>query len=986
MKLLPPQSAILVLTLLTLGQASVDSIPSWAPKLLDALRARDSFIEKIEMFVREVNTQNIENLIDTLENFPSQLKGLDNLDVSTLEQSGTLAKEVQDRAANTIVRSLFHSKNVERQYWTRGLGYMLKVFKGYHDMSCIQKLISPAQPFRGYFLPLAQMCVHVKDDLGSEDKYTFSTEKICRNVNQCSGAETPHPYGDTDGTSVQEACTEESNACDIAKALPMMGSLLWYKVSDFIAQSFCRNQLDEPDPSVLNTAYDDIKTMASLTMGFTSVLHWSDFFNKALSTRAYSNLGNAMTLVQERQRSLKYAALACLELDSPDMCIVGDIFKLYESLKKLRSDRQNPGNTRNLRLHSRVDHAKMVELKKDALQHIELLGNIESLDHNLEAVVTGISGYFLGLAKYDQGIAEQDVAFLKGKLDEFETKSSTLSAKVQEDVRAVMIAANTALAAQLVEEIVILTAKIVEHANPLKVIFGGVELDDIYEQAGEVARATQELAHGIALFATFKNVYDDMATLTSRLKENADQISNLQTMVQAIKENSVDDLGFDSTRFIDAYGSYTPKVDRNDLAENDALWSAYKDSTCDLLFGAQGVGAEITQGVVGGMVLCEKLEGTLAEFFALRENIFDFQFDLVDSLALVVRGNVAKKLSQSITVANDRLKASTFMLGFFMTQYRLQFEACLYCDKLQYLHQGKTIKPCTSTDFFDEHRLDDLIAYDYGTHYHEDERFVYIPTKAQFKGDTGFINLPSLAEGNPVTFRLPANRTWLQEYNWLSSEETLAPFVASFKLYLPLSHYTSDRGHSKTRVKLTSIAGSRVDDSSGVVYNLPLEHSHYLTLYEEGYDPARCPRGKEIINPYSLCDNLPLICDTMTRVPGSLIMPTILSTWSLTMSVETGHENLRWDAPRPATNLLIIAKLKLRFLPESVRKRRFVHSIDEPAFGCCPDDNTYRPKWSDKTCIPCPRQPDFPTNSEAKLRGYYCEKGNEPIASEPPSG
>lgn len=959
-----------MLALITLGQASADPIRRWAPKIVDALKARDSVIEKLRNFVEEINTPSIEDLIDILEKFSSKIKNLDNFNASLLEHSGTLAKEIQNRSGSPIVSNLFHSTNLERHYVTRGLGFMLKVFKGYHDMGCIQRLLSPPQPFRGYYLPLAQMCVHVAEDIGKQDEYTFSTEKICKNVNQCSGAETPHPYDDADGTSVQDACIDESNACDIAKALPMMGSLLWYKVSAFIAQSVCRNHLGEPQEFIIETELEDIETMARSMMGYTSAIHWDDFFNKAFATRAYSNLESAMALVHERQRSVKYAAEACLELDSSDMCIVGDIFKLYTSLKKLRSDRQEPPKTRNLRHHSAVDHTKMVELKKDALQHIELLGNIESLDHNVEEVVTRISGYFLGLAKYDQGIAEQDVAFLKGKLDEFEEKASSLSAKVQEDVRGVMKAANTALAAQLVEKIVILTAKIAEHANPLKVIFGGVELDDIYGQATVVARAKQELAHGIALFASFSEVYNDTATLSSRLKENADQIANLQTMVSAIKENDVNNLGFASTRFIEAYGSYTPKVDRSDLAKNDALWAAYKDSTCDRLFGAQGIGAEITQGVVGGMVLCEKLDGTLAEFFALRENIFDFQFDLVDSLALVVRGHVAKKLSQSIMVSNDRLKASTFMLGFFMTQYRLQFEASLYCDKLQYLNQGKNIKPCTSEDFFDEHGLDDLITYDYGTHYHEDERFVYIPTRAQFQGDTGFINLPSLAEGNAVAFRLPANRTWLRQFNWLSSDETFAPFVASFKLYLPLSHYAGERRHSKTHVELTSIAGSRVDEDSGIVYNVPLQDSHYVTMYEEGYDSARCPRGKEIMNPYSLCDNLPLICDTMTRVPGSVIMPTILSTWRLRLSVETGHENLQWDAPRPATNLLIIAKVKLRFLPETDRKRSLTHLTSEPAFGCCPEDNTYRPKWSERNCIPCP---DFPINSVSRLKGYYCE-------------
>ena len=223
----------------------------------------------------------------------------------------------------------------------------------------------------------------------------------------------------------------------------------------------------------------------------------------------------------------------------------------------------------------------------------------------------------------------------------------------------------------------------------------------------------------------------------------------------------------------------------------------------------------------------------------------------------------------------------------------------------------------------------------------------------------------------------------MRQFNWLSSGETLAPFVASFKLYLPLRNYAGggSKRYSKTYVKLTSIAGSRVDESCGVVYNLPLEHSTYMTLYEEGYDPAKCPRGKEIMNPYSLCDNLPLICDTLRRVPASIIMPTILSTWNLILSVETGHVNLHWDAPRPATDLLIIAKVKLRFLPDSGKKRRTINFSSEPAFGCCAETNTYRPKWSDSTCIPCPTNP---TNSVSKLRGYYCEKGNEPVAQEIP--
>lgn len=74
---------------------------------------------------------------------------------------------------------------------------------------------------------------------------------------------------------------------------------------------------------------------------------------------------------------------------------------------------------------------------------------------------------------------------------------------------------------------------------------------------------------------------------------------------------------------------------------NAGLWAAYKGTACDLLSGASGQDIElpIGQTVQGVALLCEKLDGTLAEYFTLREDIFDFQFELVDALTKVIRGN-----------------------------------------------------------------------------------------------------------------------------------------------------------------------------------------------------------------------------------------------------------------------------------------------------------------------------------------------------------
>lgn len=974
--------AFLLLASATDTGANGDS--RWAKKLLDVIKARDAMMKPFISLSEEITTPNMENVIATLQKVSSQINGLDNLNINTVEKEPTLVKKLFDQPEEPMVKTLFRSNTLESHYKERGLGFMLKTFRGYHSLRCIQAIISGQKLGEGYDIPIEAMCSRLKEDIIEETTdHVLSTAKICQSVKQCSGSTTPFPYGgNTDGTDIKVACTED-NKCDVGKALPLMSALLWYKISDFMARSLCHNSLPEFKKSSLTTKYEEIKTMATLMVSYTSTLHWNGFFREAASQRAYSNLETAMSLINKRITSMEFTSLACIKLEATDMCTLGDIYKLYGSLLKLKKNILSPGMTKNLRQFTKVDHSKMLQLKTSALKHLNLLGEIRSVDENLQASVKGISKYFYGLAKFDEDIAKADVTFISDKLSEFRKKSDEISKKVEKDIQNAMAAMVTVLAGQLVEESVILSLKIAEHTNPLKVIFGGVEVGDIYEQLAEVARAAQELTHGVALRTSLVNVIKDSADLAKDFKDNANQISSMQTLVKAIEANKVDEIGYDADKFIKAYSDYTPKVNRARLAKNDALWATFKSETCDLLFGAQGAGAALGQGVVGGMLLCERLEGTLAEFSALRENVFDFQFDLVDSLAAVIRGNVGKKLSTSIDVLNDVLESSKLMLGFFITQHRLQHEAAVYCDKIEYRLQGKRLDDCSpSSGFFSKENLDNIISFDLKKiSYFEENKFVYLPTKPQFKGDTGFINIPSLAQGNSVTFRIPSNRTWLRQHNWLGLQENSAPFVESFKMYLPLKRYGRKKKTSvttRTSIELTSIAGSMTSDTSDVVYSIPLEHSKFLTVYYLGYRSSQCSDGNEIPNPYSLCKNLPNICDTFTKKPQESLMPTILSTWKLSYTVESGNRKVKWKAPNPATNLLIKARVKLRHY--RTKKSDFKLFEDNLASEevCC-KGNTYQPEWYDSTCVPCPQKPDIPTNSKSKLGGYYCEKGKEKV-------
>ena len=159
-----------------------------------------------------------------------------------------------------------------------------------------------------------------------------------------------------------------------------------------------------------------------------------------------------------------------------------------------------------------------IDAQTQTLQHIELLGNIRNLDENLQTAVKGISGYFKGLAEYDQGIAQADVTFLKDKLKEFDNRAGTLYRKLEKDVQGAMKALITAQAFQVAEESLILGLKMAENSNPLKVIFGGVEAGDIYEQTAGVVRAIAEAGKGVALMVNLCKRVRRFVSLSERFQ------------------------------------------------------------------------------------------------------------------------------------------------------------------------------------------------------------------------------------------------------------------------------------------------------------------------------------------------------------------------------------------------------------------------------------------------------------------------------------
>ena len=971
---------VLTATILCTGLITRCKGDSWSVPLYMILHGRYSIVTEMTNLKRDFqDMRTLNDFLLVLEGLPGEIEEFLFTQWSVPETKTAYFQalpEVLQEVEMEKVPGLFISEKLANYYQRRIAKVIRKLEKD------IKKFLQSNGPTDTYTLPLERICPKRASAYKIEKAITITD--ICTSIQKCSSVS--YPYGqslfETDAT---EACTSD-NKCDLEKALPMMIGIFWHAMNDFIVKELCINQCItalQSDCGNFET-FDRLIHEAKLLKAYTSALPqyfnnvWNDFFSIAINMRAFADLDVAMSMIQEKKRDFDLTPTMCNLIKFTKACPYADIYKEYTLIKKIQQYRVNPGLVKDIRLQSNVDHAKMVELQRDAVQHIELLGSITKLDER----VIGISSYFSGLARYDEGIANADVVFLQGELDKYETNMTNIETKLKDDfIEAMGLMEATALA-NLAEDIALLAVKIAENGNPLGLIFGGTKPGDILEQSAKLADTATAVVKATALFISLNSLVTDSLQIGKAFngeKSNENQITSLRALVDKIRTNEADDIGADADKFVQEYGDYTPQTDRSRLARNNALWSAYKDATCDILNGEVGIAGSVPKAVAGGMLVCEKLEGTLAQFFTLREDIFDFQFQLVDSVAKVVRGNIAKRLSQNIKGKGDVLGGSELMIGFLMTQNRLQTHSSLYCDKLEYKQLGTPIDACSTVNgLFSKVNIDSLIAYTDHSRYDQFERDVYIPTKARFQGDTGYIDLNSLGKGEKVLFKLPVNNTWLQEHRWMLAGETTVPFVESFKIFFPLQDYHTGSKQQRTtsKVTITSIAGSSVSTvapQTAHVYVLPKGHSTYVEVYEEGYPTCS---SNEIDNPYSLCNNLPNICDTSTRQAGESLLPTILSTWSLEYKLLKGSTTSTWDAPKSATNLLIRAKVKLR-VPRSKRRdhfsKRLATSSDYMSEdGCCDTGNSYRASLDDRKCIQCPEK------STSKLRGLYCEIDEEP--------
>ena len=360
--------ALLVATLLTVANASSSDNDvvscSWGAVIHDALRARDLVVANVKNSHTNPSLESLLALINSLDDLTSQTAGLHKLDVQVREHNEQFISVLVEHPTEPVVESLLNFKHDGlKAAYNQGLGFMLKTFQQYQNFLCIHAVYSvQSAQYSGHELPLDLMCNPIRANLGQAND--ISADKVCKTALECS-KDDPFWVSGEERDLIATACVKGGTKCKVKEALPIMGSLIWYKVSDFIADSLCYNHLlDAALKHTIAVKRKSIAQMLSFVKAYASTLTWEYFLNHALEIGAYSELKTAMTLVKKHEETFISSVDACYKIQATDVCIIEDIYAEYKELNNLKNAMRSPGQTRNLRFFPWVNHAKLMELKK----------------------------------------------------------------------------------------------------------------------------------------------------------------------------------------------------------------------------------------------------------------------------------------------------------------------------------------------------------------------------------------------------------------------------------------------------------------------------------------------------------------------------------------------------------------------------------------------------------------------------------------------
>ena len=627
---------------------------------------------------------------------------------------------------------------------------------------------------------------------------------------------------------------------------------------------------------------------------------------------------------------------------------------------------------------------QVVENQETALQELSQWVTSE-VSKTVNERFNGLRTYFTKVETFNREKANADVEFINGRLNKYKSNIETLSTELGNQVGKLIDYAIAAVSLELAEDAAqcVLAAAVV--MNPLEKLFGGSSAGDYIDRQAKLADTLTLVGEMIGRERVFNELVNDAKDIRRRLNNNAQFLEDVRVILDGIqKGTSADDFASIKQKFLDDYKAYDPQVEKPELSAMTGKWEEMIEGTCQVILECTTNLCAGPKAIVRRQVLCPKAKAKAQEMIATYEEIYDFQFELIESMATYMRAAVSLDAASSITGDYDALTSEaevdanavndlkTLTIVSYIS-YKINIWRIVedYCNILEYQRGGTRPSVCNGVNTEIASLASFVIPPCREVH---DYREVPIASN----GNLAFMSLGDLYAGKPVTFQIPDSQ-WLVDNGWINpGDQNAAIFVKQFVVFLPTVSPTEREVRVEAKVSGEN-QHSPPDGTRYVIVRVP--EKKFIFYYREGHS-AVCRRDSDkLTNPYG--SSLPKICplnedqnscqELLERTP---LFPSVYSKWKVSIS---GYESVQ--VPEPASNFKLKVDTKLCFMERPSkdkgkknkfkRKKKLILTKRKKTKyrhgpTNCPDGHF----WSGDSgvCSKCPK------GSRSALHGYYCEK------------
>ena len=366
--------------------------------------------------------------------------------------------------------------------------------------------------------------------------------------------------------------------------------------------------------------------------------------------------------------------------------------------------------------------------------------------------------------------------------------------KLKKDLSVIIKYATIAAGLDVAEKTVLLALEVAAAWNPLKAIFGGGSIQDVMSAAADLANAIARVVKITKVKSAFDEMAEKARDIGERLQENDDFLGEVKILIET-NSNTRESFNDSMNTFLTKYKDYDPQVTLPEIAGLTSYWHSLIEAACGVIEDTDGTASSVPKSILYAQGFCESTPALADEMTAIYEEIYEYQFDLIDAMAAYVRSSVALDAAKEINTefeevtklnVNSETTLTTLQMmgGLSYMTYTITHvleTVYLYCNVLEYMEGGRQPPECIGVDT----DVALLIANIEPVCVSETYRYYYVPTSSSIKNDKAYVDINKIMSGSLVHFQV-SDTKWLVDHEWIDKEEKyFAFYVKKFNVFLP---------------------------------------------------------------------------------------------------------------------------------------------------------------------------------------------------------